>query len=46
MSGNKYNTFFNDQNSGLSDAIKYRKGFEYSLEYNTKVKEESLQGDL
>lgn len=46
MSGNKYNTFFNDQNSGLSDAIKYRKGVEYSLEYNTKVKEESLQGDL
>lgn len=45
-SGKSYNTFFDDQNSGLSNVIKYRKGFEYTFEYNTKITEESLSGDL
>lgn len=42
----QYNTFFPDENSGLSDSIKYRKGFSYFLEYNTEVKEQSLEGDI
>ena len=44
--GKQYNTFFDDQNSGLSDSIKYRKGFKYNLEYNTQIKEETLTGDI
>jgi hypothetical protein len=46
MSGNKYNTFFPDQQSGLSDAVIYRKGYQYNLEYNTKINEIPLTGDL
>jgi hypothetical protein len=41
-----YNTFFNNENSGLSNAIKYRKGFNYKFEYNTKISEHFLEGDL
>lgn len=46
FSGNKYNTFFPDQQSGLSDAVIYRKGYQYNLEYNTEINEVSLTGDL
>lgn len=44
--GNKYNTFFPDQQSGLSDAVIYRKGYQYNLEYNTEVSEMPLTGAL
>ena len=46
FAGNTYNTFFSDLESGLSESIKYRKGFQYNLEYNTEIVEQTLKGDL
>ena len=46
FSGKIYNTFFADQNPGLSKSITYRNGFQYWFYYNTEINRNLIAGDL
>ena len=46
FAGEKYNTFFPNENPNLSETISYRKGYDYICNYDLKIDVNLLHGDL